>query len=290
VRRPVAILFAAAGLLLAQAPPASGPLAKPLVYAGKPLPITPNCRPEDLSALGLSCSTEEPCRILLELTAAETVGTRVLLIGNLHTSSVTLESLLLASEDGITWTEAYERIPAATLDQIQFLDFEAGWISGQVVTTLPRDPFFLISDNGGKSWHRHPVYREPRAGLIESFWFESRKQGAMIIDRLQADENGIRYELHQSLTGGESWDLQRLSEKPIVLKHPPKTERSVRLQADSSSQTYQLQQRSGDNWKIVAAFAISAGECRAPETQLVEPEPSPPPPDKPEPPKAGKKK
>jgi hypothetical protein len=273
VHRYFGVLIAAVSSLLGQAPPETGPLAKPLVYAGKPLSVVPSCRPEDLGALGLSCSDDDPCPVLLELTAAETVGTRIVLIGNLHTESTTLESVILTSEDGgITWSEGYARIPAAAFDQIQFLDFENGWISGQTVTTLPRDPFLLLSRNGGKSWRRQPVFAEPRVGLIDAFWFKSAKEGTMTIDRIQPDENGIRYELHQSLTGGDSWMLQRLSQKPIAFDRPSRPEGGLRLQANSGSRSYQLQRQSGDKWLPLAAFAIRAGECRPPEAKLVEPE------------------
>ncbi len=290
MHRPLAILAASASLLLAQAPAASGPLAKPLTYTGKPLAIAPDCRSEDLSSLGLDCGADQPCPVLLELASAETVSTRLLLAGNLHTSAVTLQSLLLTSEDGGgTWSEGYARIPGAALDQIQFVDFETGWISGQVIAALPRDPFFLISGDGGKSWHRHPVFGEPRAGAVEGFWFSSGKQGAMTVDRLQPDENGIRYELYQSRTGGTSWTLEQLSQKPIALKRPPKPESDLRLLADPASQSYKVQRRTGDKWQTLAAFAIAAGECRVPETTLAETPPEAETP-KPETPKTVRKK
>ena len=299
MHRPVAILLAAASLLFAQAPAspdaqAAREPANQWVYSGKPLTVAPGCRADDLAALGLACTADEPCPVLLELAAVEAVGTRLLVIGNLHTTSITLESVLLASEDGgRTWTEANARLPATAFDQIQFIDFESGWISGQTLTTLPRDPFFLISADGGKSWQRRSVFPEPRVGLVESFWFTSKKQGAMIVDRLQSAENGLRYELYNSVTGGESWMLQQLSEKPLAFKRPPKSEGDLRLHADPAAQAYKVERRAAEKWQTLAVFAIPSGECRAPESKLVEPAPEPPAKPVqpvPEPPKTGKKK
>jgi hypothetical protein len=251
--------------------------AASLVYEGKPLTVTPSCRAEDLASIGLACSADEPCAMLLELSAAEVVGSRLLLAGNLHTTSVTVESLLFASEDGgRTWTEGYERIPSATLDHFQFIDFENGWISGQVMTSLPRDPFFLASRNGGKTWHRRPVYAEPKIGLIEGFRFTSRSQGALTIDRLQPDENGIRYELHRTNTGGDSWSLERLSDKPIPAQAAA-TSGQLRLRADAATGAYHVEQQAAGKWQTVAEFAIAAGDCRGSEAKTPEAAPEPPP-------------
>src|SRR5207244_658934 len=111
----------------------------------------------------LSCSESEPCPVFLELADFEQVGARIFLTGNLHTATTTIESILLASEDdGKTWTEAAPRIAMAGLDRIQFIDFETGWISGQIQQTQPRDPFFLISHDGGKIWRKQPVWGDAR--------------------------------------------------------------------------------------------------------------------------------
>ena len=253
----------------------------PLVYAGKPLAVVPACRPEDLSATGLACTEEEPCELYLELSDAEVVANRIILAGNLHTSAATLESVLLASEDGgRTWAEAHARIPAAGLDKIQFIDFENGWISGETLLALPRDPFFLLTSDGGRTWRRRPVFSESRVGMVEAFWFDTRTQGSMTIDRMQSAENGMRYELYESLTGGESWSLRQIAERPIALKRPKAPESSIRLRTDAASRSYRVERRAGERWESVAAFAVAAGHCKPParppqpEPQM-EPEPPP---------------
>ena len=54
-------------------------------------------------------------------------------------------SILLASEDnGKTWAEVYDRQRSTGLEQIQFFDFERGWIGGQQLLSLPRDPFLFL--------------------------------------------------------------------------------------------------------------------------------------------------
>jgi hypothetical protein len=68
------------------------------------------------------------------------------------------------------------------LDQIQFFDFENGWISGANLQSAPRDPFLLITTDGGKSWRPRPIFEESRVASIERFWFESRKLGTLLID------------------------------------------------------------------------------------------------------------
>ena len=270
------VLILAAGLSFAQqttAPPSSnGDPKAELKYSGQPLEIKPTCRPEEISAIGLTCTQDEPCPMFLELTDAELVGTRVFVVGNLHSTAATLETVLLASEDGgRTWTEAASRIPSAGLDQIQFIDFEHGWISGQTLAALPRDAFFLISADGGKTWRRRPVFSELRVGSIESFFFESKSAGTMSIDRLQSADNGMRYELYETMTGGDSWSLRQVAPKPIAAKRRP-TDRPVRLRTDSATKSYRLEKNTAANWETLAAFRVEAGECKGAEpAPLTEP-------------------
>ena len=118
-----------------------------------------------------SCTAAEPCPVYVELTALEVIGPKVFVTGNLHTERSTLASLLVASEDGgRSWSEPAARIRTASLDQIQFIDFETGWISGQTVQGRPRDPFFLVTTDGGKSWRQRFVFDESHPGVIEQFW------------------------------------------------------------------------------------------------------------------------
>ena len=151
----------------------------PLVYDGKPLRVPVSCTEEDIQSMGLSCSADSPCPVYLELSALEVLAGRMILVGNLHTDSATLSSIVLASEDGgKTWVESHPRIRQAALDQMQFFDLANGWISGQVMAALPRDPFFLVTIDGGKTWRQRPVFGDSHLGSIEKVSLHQRDRRA----------------------------------------------------------------------------------------------------------------
>ncbi len=155
-----------------------------------------------MQASGLACPEDEPCPVYLELANIEAVGNKLFLPGNLHTPTITIYSVLLATEDsGKTWSEPHSRVRSAGLDQIQFIDFQNGWISGANLQGAPRDPFLLLTTDGGKTWRQRPIYGESRLGVIERFWFESPQEGTMLVDaRLESNV----HELYETRTGGES--------------------------------------------------------------------------------------
>lgn len=233
------------------------------------------CQDDEITAFGLTCSPDEPCEIFLELSGVETLGNRIFLTGNLHAATVTLWSLLLYSEDnGKTWLEPMERIRSTGLEQIQFIDMEYGWISGQQLLSLPKDPFVLLTNDGGKSWRRRPLSSEPRVGAVEQFSFESRTEGALLVDRTQSGDSGGRHELYETNTGGESWSLRQVSPKPLKLKRPKLPNADWRLRADGKTKSFNLEKRSGERWQVVSSFLIKAGECKPAETTLQEPPPT----------------
>ncbi len=285
------MLAAAAGLiwlLAAQAPVAEAPRKGLLENTGKPMRVESACAEDDIRALGLTCSAEHPCPVYLELAQMERSGEKIFLTGNLHTEAVTLASILLATEDGgKTWYEPYERIRSATLDQIQFLDFEAGWAAGQLVQALPRDPFLLLTTDGGKTWRRRPLWEEGKVGAIDHFWFDSRKHGLLWIDRMSRGEGG-RHEFYESMTGGESWMLREAGDTPRPKQGSRTPNPDWRLRADAATRSYRIERRA-EKWQTVASFLIQAGECREPEVTLPEP-PPPPDPKAPETPAAPEEK
>ena len=263
------LFFVASGFLLAQ-PPAKAVLEN----TGKPMRVTAQCKGEDVLVLGLTCSQDDPCPLFLELSDVELVNSRLILSGNLHTANATLESILLSSEDlGKTWTEPFERMPGIGIDNIQFIDFETGWISGQLQQALPRDPFLLLTTDGGKTWSKRTVSGESRVGAIEQFHFESRTNGILLLDKIQSGENGMRHELYETMTGGESWSLRQVSSKPIPWKYPKGAAGEWRLRADGPSKSYKAERRQGERWQAVASFLVSAGDCK-PEEKPDEPPPA----------------
>lgn len=226
----------------------------PFVLAQSPVKVEYACPPEDIDAFGLACAAEDPCPVFVELSAVEAVGARIFVAGNLHTERTTLYGILLETEDsGKTWTEAYKRMRASALEQIQFLDFANGWISGQVIEPLPRDPFLLITTDGGKTWRQKPMFEEPRFGSIAQFWFDSKTTGELVID------HASKHELYATNTGGESWEIKQITADPVKLKgaHDNTT---WRLRADGK--LYHLEQRGSASWEPFANFTIHVADCK----------------------------
>src|SRR5260370_14333011 len=184
-----------------------------LENTGKPMRVPMVCPRDDFQALGLVCAKDEPCPLYVELNAVESTGADLLIAGNIQRSTATISPLLLGSSDGgKTWTEAHPRIRFSSLEQIQFLDFANGWISGALIQTLPRDPFFLVTTDGGKTWRERPLFEETHPGSIESFWFESNKSGTLLLT-----PDAGKYEMYETMTGGESWVLKQAATKPPTL-------------------------------------------------------------------------
>lgn len=219
------------------------------------------CTDADMQASGLACPEDEPCPVYLELASIEAVGNKLFLAGNLHTPTVTIYSVLLATEDGgHTWSEPHPRIRSAGLDQIQFIDFQNGWISGANLQGAPRDPFLLLTTDGGKTWHQRAIYEDSRLGVIERFWFDSPQNGTMLVDaRL---ESNVR-ELYETRTGGESWSLKQASPDPI--RFPKTKDAGVagwRIRADSSTKSYTIEKSEGQRWQKLASFLVHVGSCK----------------------------
>jgi photosystem II stability/assembly factor-like uncharacterized protein len=251
-------------------PPTANPAPTPpqppvLENTGKPMVLPFQCTAEDLQFAGLSCSEEEPCPLYLELTAVESPGDRILAAGNIHSTSITLSSVLLASDDaGRTWREAHEHIRGAGLDHFQFLDAEIGWASGQMLFPLQQDPFLLVTSDGGKTWRQRSIFtesRENRFGSIQQFSFAAKDSGSLIVDRGKASD-GDRYELYESPDAGESWNIKETSSKPIALKHPPVTSTDWRVRADGPTGSFHIEHRQGQRWTSVAGFSVKLAACK----------------------------
>ena len=253
----------------------AAPAATVYKHDGKPVKLDFSCKEDDINAFGLTCASDDPCDVYLELAAIESVGSRMFATGNLHTSSVTLWSVLLVSEDGgKTWTEGHERVRSTGFEHIQFIDFESGWISGQTLLSLPRDPFLLLTNDGGKNWRRKPVRSEAHVGAVQQFAFDNAKDGQLLIDRTQTGDSGGRYEFYESNSGGDSWSLRQVSPKPIALKRPRQPNPDWRIRADARSRSFVIERRSGEKWQNLSAFLVKVGECKPEEFKLAEPPPT----------------
>ena len=255
----------------AQTPPATpaaeqATVLQPLRNAGKPMLVEYQCSLEDIQFAGLSCTEDDPCPIYLDLSAVEAVGNRIFLAGNIHSSSTTLYSMLLASEDaGKTWREPFGRLRGVGLDRIQFVDFENGWISGEEQHPLPREPFLLATSDGGRQWHLQPIFGEPRFGSILQFWFSSRTSGSLLLDLGQSSEGG-RYALFETPNSGETWRLREVNERPIPIKRAADAGNAAwRIRADRATKSFHVERHPGERWQTMAAFSVSIGDCKPPE-------------------------
>ena len=222
------------------------------------------CTDDDIQWAGMSCSEEEPCPLYLEVTGIETVGNRVILPANIHSESTTLYSVLLSSDDaGVTWREVHERMRGSGLDHIQFVDFQNGWVSGETLVPVARDPFLLITSDGGKTWRMKPVFDEGGGGVIQQFWFDTPATGSLVIDRMESTESS-RYELYESPNGGETWIIRRTSDHPISLKKTAsvRTDIGWRARADARSKAFAIERKQGEHWSKVASFLVKIGSCK----------------------------
>jgi hypothetical protein len=223
--------------------------------------VSYTCVEDDLAFAGLSCS-DEPCPIYLELTAAAAQGQKLLVAGNLHSSSATLSSILLVSDDsGATWKEPTQRIRGAAIDQIQFLDARNAWAAGETQYPLARNPFVLITHDSGASWHQQPVGEDETPGSILRFHFDSPEHGELVVDTGDSSGPG-RYLSYESETGGDNWMLT--GKTGTLPKLSEAADSPIRLRASKDGKTLNLETRPGAQWTPVAFFPVEIANCRTP--------------------------
>jgi len=232
----------------------------PLENSGKPMRVAYECTAADTQAAGLGCSEEDPCPVYLELSNVEAVGAKLFVTGNLHTPMATLYSILLVSEDsGNTWTEPHPRRHSSGLDQIQFVDFQNGWISGANLQGAPRDPFLLSTTDGGKTWQERPIFEETRVAAIERFWFDSATNGTLLMDATL--DNG-KHELYETHTGGESWAIQETSDPSRAMKDKPAGAAGWRVRTEAATHSYVIEKSENNRWRKVASFLVNIASCK----------------------------
>jgi photosystem II stability/assembly factor-like uncharacterized protein len=275
--RVVVLLVFGGGLDFGQPTARPAAPAKPaLEFTGKPLQLSAVCGTKEIDETGLACDEDNPCPILVELAGVEAAGARIFLAGNFHTPTVTLWSLLLMSGDGgRTWTEPWPRQLKGGLEQIQFIDFANGWVSGHTTGTLPHDPFLLKTADGGKTWRRRPLFDDQTSAVIDQFWFESAQEGKLIVSRTHSAAGG-RHQLLETRDGGETWMLRETSKEPIPGPAPREANPAWRIRADARTKALHIERREQSGWAEVAAFEISAGACKATPPAPEEPPPGEP--------------
>jgi hypothetical protein len=229
-----------------------------------------SCVAEDLAAAGMSCSDEYPCPVYLELSGISGSAKKLALVGNLHGASATLYSVLLLSDDGgTTWKEPAAKEPAArisgaALDQVQFLDATRGWAAGETQVPLARDPFFLITSDGGASWRPKPITEDGGAGAIQRFWFDTAEHGEVIIDAGRTAQGG-RYVLYETRTGAENWNVvSHTTQIPRLRRAPAVEDVDYRIGTDTRSHAFTIEKRDGEKWNRIASFLIQVANCGTP--------------------------
>ncbi len=234
--------------------------------AQEPVRVGYECTEDDANTLGLTCTMEDPCPVFLELAGAAAAGERLLVTGNLHTKNVTLYGLLLASDDnGATWKEGHERMRAAGFEQIEFINPQTGWIDGESLDPLARNPFFLLTTDGGNTWTQKLLSEDTKYGTVAQFHFDTPAHGELVLDASQG--NNIRQELYETRTGGDSWELEQVDRAPIHLRNGTAPNRSqtqppeLRVRTDAASGAYILEKGSGRTWNRIAGFTIHVTDC-----------------------------
>jgi len=209
--------------------------------------------------------------VFLELSSADSGAGRLIVTGNLHTKNQTLFGIVLSSEDnGLTWTEAHERIPWGALEQVQFLDLQTGWISGESVDPLARNPFFLLTTDGGKTWRQKLIFDDTKYGTVAQFKFDSASHGQMVLDASRG--RTIRQELYESNTGGESWEVVQTSNTKLQLPgaRGQGTSLSYRVRVDAKTDTFVLERGGGKAWDGIASFNVHLPDCPPPAAKSLE--------------------
>ncbi|MDQ6677749.1 MAG: hypothetical protein M3Z09_10690 [Acidobacteriota bacterium] len=222
------------------------------------------CTEEDLQWAGMTCSERDPCPIYLDLSHVYPLGRKIFATGNLHSNETTLYSIFLASEDGgATWKEPVARVRGGEVDRIQFANFDTGWVSGQRVFPLPGDPFLLLTSDGGKTWRRKEVLPEGSTGFIQRMYFDSPKNGMLVIDRGASDSEQMRYSRYETMTGGESWMIRETAEKPIETGSAASSleDDGWRARGDATRKLLYIEKKAGTGWTPVSTMALEVARC-----------------------------
>ena len=229
------------------------------LLAQPPVHVDYTCPPEDIESFGLTCSEDQPCRIFFEVSAVDSIGSSIFVAGDIHTATTTLYGVLLSTEDGgASWTESISRLRATAFEQFQVIN-DRGWLSGQRVEPLPKEPFLMLTTDSGKSWRQRPLFEETRFGSITEFWFTSPQSGELIFD--DSVGKSTNQELYVTMTGGENWEIKQKSIKPLHLA-AARLNANWKVTAAPGSTTYLIEHIVNGQKQTVARFLIHIGDCK----------------------------
>ena len=229
------------------------------LFAQPPVHVDYTCTAEDIDSFGLSCSEDRPCPVFFEVSAMDSFGPHLFVAGDIHTSTTTLYGVLLSTDDGgASWSEAIARPRSTAFEEFQIIG-SRGWLSGQRVEPLPKDPFFLITTDEGKTWKQKPLFEETRFGLISQFWFGSPESGELIFD--DSVGKATNQELYGTMNGGEGWEVKQKSTKALHLAGA-RANANWKISAPSGSTSYLLEHLANGQKQTVARFLIHIGDCK----------------------------
>jgi photosystem II stability/assembly factor-like uncharacterized protein len=140
----------------------------------------------------------------------------------------------------------------SALDQLQFLDAQHAWAAGETQYPLSRDPFFLVTTDGGRFWRQKPVVDDGGPGAIQSFRFDSPQHGELVV------ETGKEYAQFESQTGGESWTM-RAKVKTLPKIRGVAAEAAVRVKITGDGTAWAA---SGSRWRRFCWNRRCAGSRR----------------------------
>lgn len=229
------------------------------VLAQPPVHVDYTCTPEDIDAFGLSCSEDQPCPVFFEVSAVDSFGKSIFVAGDIHTSTTTLYGALLSTDDGgASWSEAIARPRSTAFEEFQIIG-SRGWLSGQRLEPLPKDPFFLITTDEGKTWRQKPLFEETRFGSIGQFWFSSAENGELIFD--DSVGKATNQELYGTMSGGDSWQVKQKSTKALHLAGA-RANSNWKVSAPPGSTAYLIEHIVNGQKQTVARFLIHIGDCK----------------------------
>ena len=225
----------------------------------------PNAEMPKYPTYGMSCTEDEPCAVYLELTAVESAGSKLFVSQAICTPArTTLWSILLTSEDnGQSWKRTIQQVAwrGTRTDTVPRLSPPASSPDTRPAR-LPKDPFFLRTSDGGKTWSRLPLFEDGAVGLIEQFRFESATRGTVAVDRGRPGVGRYvqRWRRKTAQNPGPSGNLA--ADAPA--SGPPAIPRRwFESSPNANPKSFRIERRESGAWRTAAAFFVAAGACQS---------------------------
>ena len=193
-------------------------------------------------------------------------GRKIFLAGNLHSTSATLASVLLQSDDARRHMERTSRAHPRerARSDCSFTICEHGWAAGETQYPLPRDPFFLMTTDGGASWRQHLVGEEGSAGVGPALLVRFR--AARRTDRRCGQERPQAAAIFPT-NPKPAAKAGHCAARAISCRSSGARRRRLRIPTGAfapakDGKAYQIEQRAGEQVDAVASFLIEVANCQ----------------------------